>query len=139
MAQLVGAVLASVTGDDDLSTAIGTGVWLLSIFTILPYGSLWLSDPEDLLERPPSTSITQRWRDARAESKLQAAELRMGFVYAMIGGATTAMAGASKWVTVAAAIFCAALGGLLGYDIKRRVRRMRRQSNEQEESGIRDA
>ena len=131
LGQLVRAVLTAITGDDDLSTAIGTGVWLLSTMTVLPYGSLWFSDPEEIMERPPSTSTIQQWRDAKAESKLQGAELRMGFVFAMLGGATAAMAGAPKWVTAIATIFCAALGGLMGYDIKRRVQRIREQFNKQ--------
>src|SRR5688500_18391748 len=78
---VVTAALEVVTGDINLSSIIGTGVWLLSTFTILAYGGLWLGNPEDFTHRAVG------WRAQRRESKLQTAEIRMGFAFAMIGAA----------------------------------------------------
>ena len=123
----VTAVLGAITGNIDLSSAIGTGAWLLSTILILVYGSLWLSNPEDIAIPSESTSTSQRWRDRKAEGKLQTAELRMGFVFAVIGGTMAEIANGSNMVTTIVAICCALLGGLVGFDVKRRLRRMRKQ------------
>jgi hypothetical protein len=123
----VTGILHAITDDDDLSTAIGTGAWLLCVMLIMVYGSLWLSDPEDIAGPSESTLTIQRWRNAKAESKLQAAELRMGFVFAMIGGATAAMVNGSHVVIAIVAICSAVLGGLIGFDVRRRVGRIRKQ------------
>ena len=123
----VTTVLDAFTGNNDLSSAIGTGAWFLCTMLILAYGSLWLSDPEDIAIPSASTLTIRRWRDTKAEGKLQTAELRMGFVFALIGGATAEMANGSNMVITIVAICCALFGGLVGFDVKRRVRRMRKQ------------
>jgi len=121
-------ILRAVTGNDDLSTAIGTGVWLLTIPTILVYASLWFTPPEEIANPPQPRTTIQRWRATKAENKLQAAELRMGFVFALIGGATAAMANGSNLVITIVTVLCAITGGLIGFDVKRRVRRIRERS-----------
>jgi len=131
----VTAVLRAITHNDDLSFAIGTGFWLLCVPVILAYGTLWLGDLEDIAVPAKSTSIIQRRRHAKAESKLQTAELRMGFAFAMIGGATAAGIKSSNVFIAIVAICCAVFGGLVGFDIKRRVRQIRKQRAASNEFG----
>jgi hypothetical protein len=102
---MVGVLVVNMTGDRDLAGLVGTAVWLFSWIVMHTYGFAWVFDPAvDRL-------------NARGEGKLQTAEIRIGFVWAMIGGGLAAAAKAS----------CAIIGGLLGYDVKRRVRRKREQ------------
>lgn len=121
----VTVILRAITGDNDLASAIGTGVWLLLVPTILVYASLWFTDPEEIANPPKPQTTVQGWRAQKAENKLQAAELRMGFVFAMIGGATAAIANGSNLVITIVTICCAIAGGLIGFDVKRRVHRIR--------------
>jgi hypothetical protein len=121
----VTVILRAIAADDDLSSVIGTGVSLLSVPTILVYGSLWFTDPEEIANPPKPRTTVQGWRAAKAESKLQAAELRMGFVFAMIGGATASIAKGTNLVITIVTICCAIAGALIGFDVKRRVRRIR--------------
>ena len=127
---VVTATLELVTGDLNLSSIIGTGVWLLSTFTILAYGGLWLGDSDDF--RHPAVG----WRAQRRESKLRTAEIRMGFAFGMIGGALAWHAKGPMAVTVLVTAACAILGGLIGYDVKRRVRRIREALTELDNSRL---
>ena len=120
-------VLDAITGNEDLAAVIGTGVWILLSVTFLVYGSLLFADPEEIVNPPKPKTTIQGWRAAKAESKLQAAELRMGIVFAMIGGGTASAAKGSDLVVAIVAICCAIVGGLIGFDVKRRVRRIREQ------------
>ena len=119
----VTVTLRAITGDDDLSSAIGTGVWLISMPTIFVYTSLWLTDPKELANSPTPKTTIRGWRAQKAENKLRATELRMGFVFAMIGGATAEMAWDSNLVVTIVTVCCAIAGGLIGFDIRRRVQR----------------
>jgi hypothetical protein len=121
----VTAFLRAVTGDHGLSCAIGIGILLLSVPTIHAYASLWFTDPEEIANPPKPRTTIQGWRAAKAENKLQSAEIRMGFVFAMIGGAAASIAKGSNLVITIVTICCAIAGGLIGFDLKRRVRRIR--------------
>ncbi|MBN1591289.1 MAG: hypothetical protein JW888_17385 [Pirellulales bacterium] len=126
-------VLCACNVDRDLSTTIGVAVWLFGAVVFMSYGSLWWSTPEELAERQMTASPLQHRRQRRAESKLQTAELRMGFVFAMLGGAATSTRTDSTWIVLAVAAVCAAFGATIGYDLKRRVRKIRdRLDNEKE-------
>jgi hypothetical protein len=120
------AILRAVTGNDDLSAAIGTGAWLLAVSLIFVYASLWSTAPEEIACPPEPRTTIQRWRAAKAKNKLREAELRMGIVFALIGGATAARANGSNLVIAIAAIGCGIAGALIGFDVKRRVRRIRK-------------
>lgn len=124
----VAAVLRIVTGDKDLSSTIGTGTWLLSASLIVIYGSLLFTDPDKIANRPTPKSIILKWQATRSENKLQTAELRIGFVFALISGMTAKRAHGSEIVIVIVTICFAAIGGFIGFDVKRRVRRIREQS-----------
>ena len=121
----VAATVRATTGDDDLGSTIGTGVWLISFLTILAYASLWSTDPYEIANPPQPSTTFQKWRARKAENKLLAAELRMGFVFAMIGGAVAATAKGSNLVVTIVAVCCAVGGGLVGFDSKRRTLRIR--------------
>jgi hypothetical protein len=123
----VTVLLEFATVNHDLASVIGTGVWFFSLFVILPYGSLWLSDPEEIAVPPEATSTVQHWRNAKAESKLQAAELRMGVVFGLIGAGMAMAAGAPTYLVAIVATSCAIVGMLVGFDYKRRVLRIREQ------------
>ncbi len=130
----VTAILRAITVDHDLASTIGTGVWLLSAPTILVYASLWFTDPEEIANPPRPKTTIQGWRAAKAENKMQAAELRMGIVFVLIGGTTAAMANGSNLVITIVTICCAVVGGLIGFDVKRRVHRIREQFESQKVS-----
>ena len=121
----VAVALRAITGDNDLASAIGMGVWLISVPTILVYASLWFTDPYEIANPPQPSTTVQKWRAQKAESKLQAAEFRMGFIFAMIGGATAGIAQGSNLVVTIVTICCAVVGGLVGFDVKRRILRIR--------------
>lgn len=125
----VTVILRAVTGNDNLATTVGAGVWILSVMLILVYGSLAFSEPEEIADPPRPKTTIQRWHATKAENKLRAAELRCGFVFAVIGGVIAAMANGSNVVITIVTICCAAIGGLVGFDIKRRVRRIRERFN----------
>ncbi len=130
----VTVILCAITGNNDLASAIGTGVWLISVLTILAYTSLWFAEPYEIANPSrPSTTI-QKWRAQKADNKLQTAELRMGFVFAMIGGGMASIAKGSNLVITIVAICCAGVGGLIGFDVKRRVLRLRKRFGPQNES-----
>ena len=124
---LISGILNALTGDQQLANSIGAGVGLLSSILLFMYTQLWFGDADSILPRPKSTSLLQQWRDAKAESKLQAAELRCGIVFALIGGVTAAGANASDLLVSITTLGCSILGGLAGYDFKHRVLRRRKQ------------
>jgi len=130
----VTAILRAITIDDNLARTIGVGVWLLSVPTILLYASLYFADPEEIANPPKPTTGTQGWRAAKAENRMQVAEISMGIVFVLIGGPTAAMANGSNLVITIVTISCALLGGLIGYDVKRRVRLIREQFAAQNDS-----
>jgi len=123
---LVGGTLNALTGDQQLASAVGFGIGFMSLLLLFMYGPLWLGDPESVLVRPTSNSVFQNWRDAKDESKLQAAVPRCGSVFAMIGGVTAAGANASDLLICIITLGCSILGGLAGYDFKHRVMRRRK-------------
>ncbi len=118
-------ILRAVTGNGNLAVSIGTGVWLLTCSTLLAYGALLLTDLTDP-EKPKTAS--QRRRFEKAQGQLQTAELRMAFVFGLIGGVTANLAQASDVTIAIVAVCCAVAGGIIGYDVKRRVRRIRESS-----------
>lgn len=121
MVQAVTASILAITDNNDLSSAIGLGTGILCGILILAYGSIWVGDPEDIVLPP---DLIQR-PNAQAEHKLQTAALRMGSVLAIIGCATATLATNSKVVITVVTICCAVFGGLIGSDVKRRIRRSR--------------
>ena len=131
---VVTAILSNITGDFELSSQIGSGIGLISCVLILVYAPLWYTDPEEIANPSKPTSTIQRRRAAKARSKLQTAELRIGFVFAMIGGMTASTANGSNIVITIVTICCAVLGGFVGFDFKRRVRRIRDQFRASRES-----
>jgi len=108
-------VLKHITGNDAVSDAIGTGVWLLSGTVILCYLSLGSVRLEP----------TKAGWQSRPPDKLESAAFRLGFVFAVIGGAVAEITHAPTTITVIAAAACAVVGGLIGYDVQRRFRRLR--------------
>ena len=95
---LVSGTLNNLTGNQDLADWVGMGVWILSSILFLMYGQLWFGDPDAFVAKPKPSSVLQQWRHAKDESKLQAAELRCGVVFALIGGVTAAGANASDFL-----------------------------------------
>jgi hypothetical protein len=122
--QVVIEVLRAGGVDEPLGSSIGTAVWLFSFLTLIAYSPLWM-DWEKTASQINPRSLTPRER--RAESKLQTAEFRMGAVFGLLGGAFASVANGSDMVVWTIAILCALVGGCMGYDIKRRVRRLREQ------------
>jgi hypothetical protein len=121
----VNLVLSAITGNEQVSASVGTGIWLMSTVLILMYGSLWTTDPEEIRNPPPPGSTGQCWRMEKADRKLATAELRVGVVFAFIGGGMASAANGSPSVVAAVAVGCALVGGLLGHDYRRRVRRIK--------------
>jgi hypothetical protein len=116
------SVLHAATGNEDLSCALGTGVCLVCTLLMVAYGPLWVYAPEEIAANPLSTSTI---RNEKAEHKYQTAELRMGFVFALVGGTIAKIANGPAWVIAVAVVGHAVFGGLIGFDIKRRVKRIR--------------
>lgn len=127
MGLLISGTLNALTGNQQLANSVGAGVGFLSSLLLFMYGPLWFGDPESILPRVKSTSLLRQWRDAKSESKLQAAELRCGMVFALIGGVMAAGASASDLLICIVTLGCSMLGGLAGYDFKHRVMRRRKQ------------
>ncbi len=124
---LVSGTLNYLTANQQLAQSVGAGVGFISSLLLFMYGPLWIGDPESVLPPPKSTSLLQQWRDAKVESKLQSAEIRCGIVFALIGGVSASGANASNSLIYIVVIGSSMLGGLAGYDLKRRVVRLRRQ------------
>jgi hypothetical protein len=127
--QGVAGVLRITTGDNDLALKIGTGAWILSAMVLFLYGGLWLCGADEIANPQNPASKFGRLRAAKAEGKLQTAELRVGFVFVMIGAATASMITRSYWMIAIVSILCGAVGGWVGYDVKRRVRGIRERSH----------
>jgi hypothetical protein len=125
LGRLAALVVEALTGNRDIASAVGAGAWILSVVLFVSYGSLLLYSAGLVRDDTAPTSVRRRWQKRREESKLQTAELRVGFVFAMVGGACADYAGASTWLIIAFAASFAALGGLIGHDIKRRAGRLR--------------
>jgi hypothetical protein len=109
----VGVVVFLVSHDQELVGLVGTAVWMFSWILLHVYGFVWLYDP-----------VRDKF-NARAEGKLQTAEVRIGAVWAMMGGGLAMAAKASTLQVALIMIPCAIAGGLLGFDFKRRIRRKR--------------
>jgi hypothetical protein len=109
----VGVLVLLISRNQELAGLVGTATWMFSWILLHVYGYVWLYDPQhDKL-------------DARAEGKLQTAEVRIGAVWAMMGGGLAMAAKASTLQVALIMIPCAIAGGLLGFDFKRRIRRKR--------------
>jgi hypothetical protein len=114
----VGALVWSITGDDKIGSAVGTGFWLISAFIIHAYTSVWVASLGGF-----NTDEIARSKD-RFQRKLQTAEIRYAFVFALIGGAMTQSVGAPWYLAVAVGTPLVILGAFVGYDIKRRYKRI---------------
>lgn len=112
----VTGILWSITGDDKLASAAGTGFWLISSFIIHAYVSVWIASVGGF-----NPSEIARSKD-RFQRKLQTAEIRYAFVFGLIGGAMTQIVGAPWYLAVAVGAPLVILGGFIGYDIKRRYK-----------------
>lgn len=104
---------------EEIATAIGTGVWLLGGITTLMFGSISLADVEDLAPPPTDPTTIADWRRVKAESKVQAAELRVAFVYALVAIGMASAVKSPVWVCVVIGIAFALIGGIVGYLCKR--------------------
>ncbi|MGE3780421.1 MAG: hypothetical protein AB7F89_24750 [Pirellulaceae bacterium] len=122
---IVNVVVLLVTNNGDVSSAAGMAVWFWSLVLLISYGSLWITDPDTITNPPAPTSTIQRWRAEKAESKLQSAELRIGLVFAAIGGMAVHFGKGPRLLMIAVAIGAGVIGGFCGFDLKRRVRRIR--------------
>jgi hypothetical protein len=122
--QVVIEALRAAGVGERLGNSIGTAVWLFSFLTLIAYSPLWL-DREKTASQINPRSMSHRER--RAESKLRTLELRMGGAYGLLAGTFASVANGPDVIVWAFAILCALIGGCLGYDIKRRVRRLREQ------------
>lgn len=109
--------------DRDLLWAVAIGAGVLSFMAVLPYMSL-----RAVAEPPEPRSEEERQQALETEHDLQTAELQMGLVFALVGGMMAAGANSPVWMVAAIAIYCASVGGLIGFDVKRRVRRIRAKS-----------
>lgn len=121
----VSVALRFIINNDDVSNAVGTAVWLWSFVLFYVYGTLWIADPYEIANPPLPGSIIQRWRTTKAERKLQTAELRIGIVFAAIGGSTASFAKGSPLLIATVAILTGIVGGFVGHDLTRRVRLIR--------------
>lgn len=112
------AIVWAITADEKIASAIGTGFWLISSFVIHAYVSVWAVSVGGIRweASDPSNERTLR--------KLQTAEIRYAFAFGAIGGAMTQVIGAPWYLAVVAGGFLAMLGGFIGYDIKRRYKRI---------------
>lgn len=112
----IGAMLKHLTGDRVVSNAVATGVWILSGTVLICYISLFSDRPP-----PPKPGFHQ----VRPPWKLESAALRLGLVFALVSGALGEIVNASSMTTGTVAVACAVVGGLIGYDVQRRARRLR--------------
>ena len=118
-------LLHPYTGDGELSEIVGAGVSVVSVPTIYVYATLWLTDPEDVANPPRRRAAVEPWRKISAENTLQASEWTMGLAYAMLGGALAWRRIGSIPAIVIMAVCCGGAGALIGFDLKRRARRIR--------------
>jgi hypothetical protein len=114
----VGAIVWSITGDDEIGGGVGTGFCGISTFVIHAYASVWIAASGGF-----STDEIARSKD-RFQRKLQTAEIRYAFVFALIGGAMAEIVGAPWYLAVAVGAPLVVLGGFIGFDIKRRYKRI---------------
>jgi MFS family permease len=130
---IAGQAVRFFTLNDQLSVAIGVGVWILSFLVFFAYGLLFTKAPEEF--RPPSanTSPWRQRRKIREEGMLQTAELRMAFVFGLISACAANYVNAPHWLTAVIAAPCALVGALIGYDLKRRTLKIRSNLPEIEE------
>jgi hypothetical protein len=126
----VAAVIEAATGDRQLATAVGVGVWLLGAVVGMAYGGLWLGGSEMLPIRTKPRSLWGRLWAAKTEGKLQTAELRFACVFAIIIGTLASQAQARPWVAATVAVSFAVVGGFIGRDFKRRVLKQRAESEQ---------
>lgn len=110
-----GAMFA-VTANLKVSSIVGTIVWMLATPLGICYGQL-LPQFDHSMRSP--------FPNRRAEGKLQTAELRFGFMFAILGATGAVMANVAEHVMYLVAIVLAVAGGLIGHDYKRRVFRLR--------------
>jgi hypothetical protein len=109
-----------VTGDHQLSARIGAGCGLLCCLSILAYGSLWEAAVGS--RRPPAGWVPVC--RTKAESKLRTADLRGAFVFGIVGYAVLFDTTLPGFIVAIAVTCCAIAGGMVGYDVKRRARRI---------------
>ena len=112
------AIVWTITGDDKTGSAVGTGFWLISSFIIHAYASVWAVSVGSI------RWVAEDLSSERMRGKLRTAELRYAFVFGAIAGGLTHSLAAPWYLTVMVGGLLALLGGYIGYDIKRRYRRI---------------
>jgi len=96
---LAAFVAEAVTGNEQIAGAVGGLVLMLSFVLVLSYGYLFLYSAG--LIRDESAPTSARRRRQREEGKLETAELRLGFIFAMVGGGCAHYARASVPIIIA--------------------------------------
>jgi hypothetical protein len=122
---IVFSALRAITGGNQSAIRLGFGIGVLSALTVLGYGTLC---QERACRRPANCRSQPVW-SAKAEHKMQTAEFRFALVFGVVAYLFTESALSTAGVVVAVSC-CTLAGACLGYDIKRRVRRIRQQYNE---------
>lgn len=115
---LVILILLAATGSEKTSGSVGTGVWLVSSFTIHAYVSVWFA------ARGGFNEVEIARSKERFQRKLRTAELRYAVIFSFLSGVMAQEAGAPWYVTAPVAIALSMLGGFIGFDIKRRYKRI---------------
>jgi membrane protein DedA with SNARE-associated domain len=119
-------VILVMTDDARSSIRLGFGIGVLFGLAILGYGNLW----EERSRRPEvEWGLRPRWGTKR-EGKLQTAEVRAAFAFGVVAYFSTETTLPTTGV-VLAVTSCALAGAFLGYDIKRRVGRIRQRRQAQ--------
>lgn len=103
----------------DSASIAGFALGFLTFLTALAYLPLWLAPGEYADPRPSGV-----------EGKLQTAELRFAIVFALVGGFSMFGMTASRPMAIGSALCFAGIGAWLGFDLKRRVQRLRARSRD---------
>ena len=113
----VTAIAWTITGNDKIASAIGTLFWLISSFIIHAYASVWVVSVGGI-------GAANDRSNERTRGKLQTAELRYAFAFGAIGAAMSQVIGAPWYLAVVVSGLLAMLGAFVGFDIKRRYKRI---------------
>jgi hypothetical protein len=115
---IVIAVLWEITGNEKVSGSVGTCVWLISSFIIHAYAGVWFT------ARGGFNEVEIARSKDRFQGKLRTAELRYAIVFSIVSGSMSHEAGAPWYLIAAVTVPLAMLGGFVGFDIKRRYKRL---------------
>jgi hypothetical protein len=113
------AILWAVTGSEKIGATVGTGVWLISAFVIQAYASIWIVSLGGFNENEIPHSKKHRFQRG-----LRMAEASYAATFSSISGMMAHAAGAPWYLIIPVAIALAILGGFVGFDIKRRYKRI---------------